>query len=107
MALQHLNTAVLLSSTEGKIELPETAPNKALTWTASAVCLSEKKGFGMSSTSLTVILHPLTVVFSPVRGYRGSLSFKFKVYNNVVGCLPVNTGAKCVSHFILIPAMCC
>ncbi|GFO17811.1 alpha-2-macroglobulin-like protein [Plakobranchus ocellatus] len=79
--------AEVISSTEGKIELPETTPNKASTWTASAVCLSEKKGFGMSSTSLTAILHPLTMVFSPERKSRWHLRFKYKVYNNVVGCL--------------------
>ncbi|GFN97895.1 hypothetical protein PoB_002440100, partial [Plakobranchus ocellatus] len=75
--------------TEGKIELPETAPNKSLTWTASAVCLSEEKGLGMSSTSLTVILHPITLVFyqSFLVDDEDEVTFRAKVYTNLEGCL--------------------
>ncbi|GFO36288.1 alpha-2-macroglobulin-like protein [Plakobranchus ocellatus] len=68
----------------------EKVPAKVTNWTASIVCLSKEKGFGMSSTSLTVV-QPISVeVRLPNTAVKGErVRMMVKVYNHVGGCLPV------------------
>ncbi|GFO17482.1 alpha-2-macroglobulin-like protein [Plakobranchus ocellatus] len=64
MTLQHLNTAVLLSSPNGEIVITETTPKRANRLLAKALCVSERKGFGMSKVATLTTFKPISVKLS-------------------------------------------
>ncbi|GFO32852.1 alpha-2-macroglobulin-like protein [Plakobranchus ocellatus] len=102
MILQHLNIAVLLSSPEGNIVLTQTVPETVTSWSAKALCISEKKGFGISEVTSLTTFKPISLsvhqVHAAVMGER--LPVMVTVNNNLKKCIPVKTS---VYHWVQRP----
>ncbi|KAB0388116.1 hypothetical protein FD755_003072 [Muntiacus reevesi] len=89
----------------GRRELAIQVPDTITEWKASALCLSETAGLGLSPTISLTVFQPffleLTLPYSVVRGEAFTL--KATVFNYLSHCIRVSVQLEASSAFLAIP----
>ncbi|GFO17824.1 endonuclease-reverse transcriptase [Plakobranchus ocellatus] len=102
---------------DGDFTFKEKAPDMATIWSAKALCVSQKKGFGMSEGTSLNTFKPFFLSFNmPYAAARGKKRLAVRVTVHITlhrVCIPVilewipGHNVQCVSHFALILVMHC